>query len=103
MNQCSELPEGHDYHEDSIQIDGCACAIIAVEEGHIIYDYELLIRHFSDHENMRELDDYDQEDISAIEWIDYNVIRGIPYSGPGKLPDIRDGQYSLVNDEDEED
>jgi hypothetical protein len=102
--ECSELPEDYEYQDTSIQIDGCACAIIGCEDGRIIYDYDLLIIHFHEHENMKSLDDYDGEHDTAIEWIDYNVIRGLDYCGPGIKPDIRDDGVSIIDyDEDDED
>ena len=44
------------------------------EDGRAIYDYELMIKHIVDSG-----DDMDEE--AAIEWIDYNTIRALPYAG----------------------
>jgi len=97
-----ELPAEFEYDDDSIQIDGCGCAVVAVENGRIIYDYYRLVEHFHEHENMKELDDYGCEHDAAIEWIDYNVIRGLDYISEGKRPDIRQDGRSIVDYDDED-
>jgi len=103
MSNCA-LPEDYEYAEDSVQIDGCGCAVSGVEDGRIIYDYDKLVLHFHDCENMKSLDDYQCEHDTAIEWIDYNVIRGLDYITEGIKPDIReDGISILDDDEDDED
>jgi hypothetical protein len=99
---CDTFPTNITPLPETVQIDGCACAILSCEEGRLIYDYDLLIKHFHDHEDMKSLDDYDNEYESAVEWINYNVIRGIPYAGPGILPDIRDDGASVIDCEGEE-
>lgn len=49
-------------------------AIIGVtHDGRIVYDYDKMIEYLMDKENW--------SDIDAIEWIEYNVIRSIPYMG----------------------
>lgn len=95
-----ELPE-LEYQETSTQIDGCGCAVIGVEDGRIIYDYNKLVMHFHEHENMKSLDEHGYEHDTAIEWIDYNVIRGIAYI-TGIKPDIRQDGESLLDYEDED-
>ncbi len=82
-----------DVQDNSIQIDGCACAVIACENGQLVYDYELLVIHFRDHVGMQDEEDPDCP-LEAIEWIEYNIIRSIPYyRGMGIVPDIRhDGE-----------
>lgn len=90
----------------AIIIDGCGCALIgATEDGRARYSYEKLVEHFHVCEGMAALDDHpDEEYITAIEWIDYNVLRGLPYTG-GLQPTIEDEQgYDLVSgDDDDED
>lgn len=92
---CDQLPSTFDYQDDSIQIDGCSCAVIGIEQGSIVYCYEKLVYHFAHHENMvdpeREPDEgfYDM----AQEWVDYNVVRGIAYYGSGIKPTIRYPSY----------
>lgn len=52
-------------------------AIIGItEEGQLIYSYEKLIEAYMNGENC------EYED--AIEWIDYNTLRAIPYMGEKK-------------------
>lgn len=51
-------------------------ALIGVTEDHrAIYDYEKMIRWLMDTEQ------WSYED--AVEWIDYNTIRALPYMGDG--------------------
>lgn len=77
--------------DSSILINGCACAIIDVEDdGRVVYDYLLLIDHFHEHEGMWEHDEEDETGTTAMEWIDYNVIRGIAYMTDGIKPRIVD-------------
>ena len=47
-------------------------AIIGIShDGRAIYDYDLLVKAFMKSDNMSEEE--------AIEWIDYNTIRSLPY------------------------
>lgn len=49
-------------------------AIIGVTyDGRIVYDYDKMVEYLMDKENW--------SDIESIEWIEYNVIRSIPYMG----------------------
>lgn len=49
-------------------------AIIGVSyDGRIIYDYDLMVHHLMDIDEMTEMD--------AVDFIDYNTIRSIPYAG----------------------
>ena len=49
-------------------------ALIGVtEDGRAIYDYEKMIKWLMEEEEWSETD--------AIEWIDYNTLRAIPYMG----------------------
>lgn len=50
-------------------------ALIGItEDGRAVYDYEKMVRWLVETEGFEELD--------AIEWIDYNTIRALPYMGP---------------------
>lgn len=52
-------------------------ALIGVShDGRAIYDYDLMIQWL-----MKQDDELTRED--AIEWIEYNTIRSIPYAGEG--------------------
>lgn len=79
---------------DSILIDGAGCAVVDVrEDGTVVYGWEELIHHFAEHEDMkRDADEFDEfEDTAALEWVDYNVLRGLAYmQGSGILPRIED-------------
>ena len=49
-------------------------ALIGVsEDGRAIYDYDLMVKWLVDNDNMSISD--------AVEWIDYNTIRALPYAG----------------------
>lgn len=49
-------------------------AIIGIsDDGRVIYDYDLMIAHLMDVDDMTEMD--------AADFIDYNTIRSIPYAG----------------------
>ena len=56
------------------------------EKGRVIYDYDLLCQCFSDEfrkadeESGEMVVDHDYE-IDGVEWVDYNVIRSLPYWG----------------------
>lgn len=51
-------------------------ALIGVsEDGRAIYDYDLMVEWLIKNSDMSEID--------AIEWIDYNTIRALPYAGEG--------------------
>ena len=43
------------------------------DDGRAIYDYELMIKWLMDNEQFTETE--------AVEWIDYNTIRALPYAG----------------------
>lgn len=89
--------------DDSVQIDGCNCAAIGVgNNGAIMYDYHRLVEHFHDHEGMWEHDDEDEVGTTAVEWVDYNVIRGIAYISEGIRPIIVSEGIEW-DEEDEED
>ena len=49
-------------------------AIVGVtHDGRIVYDYDKMVEYLMDKENWSET--------NAIEWIDYNVVRSVPYMG----------------------
>lgn len=49
-------------------------ALIGVsDDNRAVYDYELMIKWLTDNEQFTETE--------AIEWIDYNTIRALPYAG----------------------
>ena len=49
-------------------------ALIGVtEDGRAVYDYDLMVQWLMDEEGWDEID--------AVEWIDYNTIRALPYMG----------------------
>ena len=49
-------------------------ALIGIsEDGRAIYNYDLMVQWLIDKYNFNETD--------AIEWIDYNTIRALPYAG----------------------
>lgn len=57
--------------------DNYATAILGyTEDGNLVYSYDGMVDWLMDNDNM--------DDISAREWIDYNVIRTIPYMGEKK-------------------
>ena len=46
------------------------------EDGRLIYDYDKMVEEFAEDEECSELD--------AVEWLDYNTLRAIPYFGERK-------------------
>ena len=85
---CDDLPEEHTFQDGSVYLTGCCCAIVGVEEGHIVYDYTLLVRHFYEHQGM--VSEYDDiPEMGAIEWIDFNVIPALPMIEESIRPIIR--------------
>ena len=57
--------------------DNYATAILGyTEDGNLVYSYDSMVDWL--------MDNNDMDDISAREWIDYNVIRTIPYMGEKK-------------------
>lgn len=72
MNIREILPEG------AIILDNSAFdnSIIGVTlDGRLIYDYDKMIEELIDDDGMS----FDE----AMEWIDYNTIRALPYAGSG--------------------
>ena len=72
MNIREILPEG------AIILDNSAFdnSIIGVTlDGRLIYDYDKMIEELIEDDGMS----FDE----AMEWIDYNIIRALPYAGSG--------------------
>lgn len=73
-------------YEDVIIFSGDSYddALIGIsEDGRAIYDFNLMVKWLMDNDDMDETD--------AIEWIEYNTIRSLPYVGE-KSPIV---MYSL--------
>lgn len=58
------LLDNHDFDNSIIGI---------TEDGRIVYDYNKMVAEFAQDEECDELE--------AIEWLDYNTLRAIPYMG----------------------
>lgn len=74
----------HKRHEnmkiDTVLIDSCGCAVLKVHpSGAVEYDFDLLVEHFAEHEGRVDDDD-------AVDWVSYNVIRGLSYVTTGIKP-----------------
>lgn len=67
------------------------CAIVDVEEdehgAHAVYDYDKLVEVFRD--DILDTSDSDEPDLAAIEWVDYNTLRALPYM-PEPRPRVRE-------------
>ena len=70
----------------------------ATKEGSVVYDFDLMITWLC------ETEDFNYED--AIEWIEYNTIRALPYfQNKGIVPtivyydEIEDKYYDMFSDE----
>ena len=67
-------------YEDVMLLSGYDDALVGVsEEGRAIYDYDKMVTWLMETEALT----YEE----AIEWIEYNTIRALPYAGP-KAPII---------------
>ena len=61
-------------YEDAVVLDGYDDALIGVTyEGHAVYDYDVIIDQLTKQDGMA-VDE-------AIEWVEYNIIRALPYAG----------------------
>lgn len=74
-----------------LKIDGFDNSIIGVsEDDRLIYDFDLMVKEYCEQ--------YDCDEIDAIEWIEYNTIRSLPYLGTEHpiimKSKIRDIQYN---------
>lgn len=63
-----------------------------MDANHIIYSYEKLVEAFYE-----AFDDVDEDDRleTAVEWVDYNVVRGVAYMGERRPVIIRTGERSI--------
>lgn len=60
--------------EGAVTLDGFDDAIVGVSEGgKVVYDYDKMVQCLVDRDGMT--------DEEAMEFIDYNTIRSIPYAG----------------------
>jgi hypothetical protein len=59
-----------------------------MDSNHVIYSYEKLVASF-----YNAFDDVDEDDRlqTAVEWVDYNVVRGVAYMGERRPVIIRTG------------
>ena len=101
----SDVPAKHRTHFDDVLdieegLHGCILlepreelddAIVGwdMDNNHVIYSYEKLIAVFYE-----AFDDVDADDRlqTAIEWVDYNVVRGVAYMGERRPVIIRTGE-----------
>lgn len=63
-------------HNDTAILEPQACfnvAIVDVEDQRLVYDYDLIVNALMDY--------YDWTYIDAVEWMEYNVKRSLPYMG----------------------
>ena len=67
----TELPEDAIVF-DNMSYDGSIVGVTT--DGRVVYDYNKMI------DELMEDEGWSYED--AIEWIDYNTIRSLPYAGP---------------------
>ena len=52
-------------------------AVIGItDDDRLVYDFDKMVKYL--------MDNYGWSDIESIEWIEYNVIRSIPYMGEKK-------------------
>lgn len=109
--QCPDHTSDHPVKQNAILISGAGCAIVAVtQHGGAVYDMSLLIEHFHEHEGMCEHDEEGEETTTAVEWIQYNVLRGLDYVSwevEELMPIIMDEEFQVYpyvdedNDDDE--
>ena len=66
-----ELPEDAIVF-DNMSYDGSIIGVTT--DGRVVYDYDKMI------EELMQDEEWSYED--AIEWIEYNTIRALPYAGP---------------------
>lgn len=72
-------------YPDAILLDGLNGGIVGIDvDGHIVYSYDKCV------ECMVKQGMTDEE---AMEWIDYNTIRAIPYMGENKPIMMYDKDY----------
>lgn len=67
--------EQRDWHPVILDNESYDRAIVGItEDGRLVYDYWKMVEELM-------IDDPDCEYHDAIEWVDYNTIRAIPYMG----------------------
>ena len=72
----NEYIEDYEIEEDVILLENHTYdnSVIGItEDGRLIYDYEKMIKEFMKDEGCSETE--------AIEWLEYNTLRAIPYMG----------------------
>jgi hypothetical protein len=72
-------------------------AIIATQNGRVIYDYESLVRCYAEHfvKNSKERIELDKAIEEAIDFVSYNTIGSLSYFGEGGplvVSAVRDGE-----------
>ncbi len=75
------LFDGHYY-------DGSIVGI--TEDGRVVYDYDKMILEYMQDEGCDEID--------AIEWIEYNTIRALPYGGDNRPIILRYSHDRIIDD-----
>lgn len=68
----SELPEEAIVF-DNMSYDNSIVGVTT--DGRVVYDYDKMI------EELMQDEEWSYED--AVEWIEYNTVRSLPYGGPG--------------------
>lgn len=75
MESKEEIIEYIEDHTDEevVIFDNYASAFIGLSDDYrAVYDFELMVEYLEDEETSR---------VEAIEWIEYNTIRSLPYYG----------------------
>ena len=69
----SRLDEIRDFLDpECCVMDEYDAAIVGFDDrGRVVYDYDLMVKCLMDQDGMEEVD--------AMDWIDYNTIRSLPY------------------------
>jgi hypothetical protein len=76
MISLEELMEYGEIHEESLRFDSPSfdTAIVGIDyNGRLVYDYDRMIAELMEKDNITEEE--------AIDFIDYNTIRSLPYYG----------------------
>jgi hypothetical protein len=63
--------------------------------GRIIYDYNKMVEYLVDGGMVNDDPDYGGPEIDAIEWIDYNTVRSLPYYKPSPIVLYRKEEYEV--------
>lgn len=97
--ECPDHTAAHQPADGAVLISRCGCAIVSLtESGAAVYDMQLLIEHFHEHEGMGEHDEEGEERSTATEWIAYNVLRGLDYMSwedNALMPVVMDEEYQV--------